>query len=523
MSKRTKGYIAALVLVCIAVIAHFTAKETVQEYVYKEGKIENIIEYEMEVDEYSSFVYEAMHQAEVMNQLYFHNEEMEKAIGTPKQVKRYVISKKYGEWFAVQATAVTWKDEGHETLVFAYTELLDDSDLVEYTPLICDNFGIEEEIFGYFRYTIGVKNTAQVNAEELQQHGFSLSEDESSLFMNDGILLQNDIQIDTSLYPDYAKADYEYTELNITEKVQELITDGGSIREGDYQIHISRVLDGKVQGILQKNIRFAGEGPSGLVTKCLFLYDLENEEVEVLKELEEDTRVVDYIYSDNTLYYSTIETLSEDEDATYEWKLYIEETFVENGTKILVVEGYGMEDTAAPKFMYEQGKVFYIAEKKMSTGSRSYEYAEIVENAVENIRSIPYTRGKSTALYYEDGIWKKHDFEEQMAYCFDLGDVLYLRFEDGKYNQIFDKWSKRLKETKDERYYGDGISLGVNSAFTNYFESDQTAYLLWNENEKVYPLKVELPETGVTHFCRIEDEKVLVQIGNKYYQIAFYR
>ncbi len=80
MVKRTKGYIAALILVCIIVIAYATNVTKEQEsYTFEEGKVSEITEYELSLNEYWAYIEEAMHPDDtVRSQIYFHDEELEK-------------------------------------------------------------------------------------------------------------------------------------------------------------------------------------------------------------------------------------------------------------------------------------------------------------------------------------------------------------------------------------------------------------------------------------------------------------
>jgi len=199
MVKRTKGYIAALILVCIIVVGYATNVTKEQEgYAYEEGKLSAISEEAIPgIEEYFMFVNEAMHPGdEVRSQIYFRDYELEKDAPVPSVITKYTVTKAYGECFVVQATAVTWGEGKEETLVFAYTELVEDkSGVVKYHPYMCERIEEEGMVFGFFEYTITIPNDGKkIKVDELQKLKFEESSDRKRLTLSDSIMLIKDIE-----------------------------------------------------------------------------------------------------------------------------------------------------------------------------------------------------------------------------------------------------------------------------------------------------------------------------------------
>lgn len=126
----------------------------------------------------------------------------------------------------------------------------------------------------------------------------------------------------------FSYSTYEIKESKIVEKAKEVFG------EGDYRLTVNNAVDGQLQCTWDLNNRW-GDGPDILRTKKLFSYDFDKNEISLIKEIEGEVRVYDYIYINDCLYYSTVESTGNYTEP-YSWKVWMGEgVLLEEGKTII--------------------------------------------------------------------------------------------------------------------------------------------------------------------------------------------
>lgn len=98
-----------------------------------------------------------------------------------------------------------------------------------------------------------------------------------------------------------------------------------------------------------------------LMTKELFLVDVDTEEVEILRTFDEKTRVWDYVLSRDGFIYSTIEEGYSDPSGVDLLKFSVIESI--SGHENIIASGYIAETFKTPSFHYINDKIYFLIEE----------------------------------------------------------------------------------------------------------------------------------------------------------------
>lgn len=336
---------------------------------------------------------------------------------------------------------------------------------------------------------------------------------------------------------DFSYSTYEIKESKIVEKAKEVFG------EGDYRLTVNNAVDGQLQCTWDLNNRW-GDGPDILRTKKLFSYDFDKNEISLIKEIEGEVRVYDYIYINDCLYYSTVESTGNYTEP-YSWKVWM-------GEGVLLEEGKTFDDLKTPVFGRKGDSIYYLSETIEVENQYTCSYTKIQNGKLEKVFShtgrmkdyyladdtwyftdnelsrtgdkysfVLHQKGNSTLFYYEKEELLQESFEKTISFQYDLGDVILIKFAGEEYISLFDKKTKEIRETKDRQTYYCGAYVSKNAIMAYRKDGNKDAILLWNENGELKSMKIEHPKNDmIVHFYFIEENKILMGNGDDYYEVS---
>lgn len=356
------------------------------------------------------------------------------------------------------------------------------------------------------------------------------------------ILLLTELLIGCSKW-DFSYSTYEIKESKIVEKAKE------AFGEGDYRLTVNNAVDGKLQCTWDLNNPL-GDGADILRTKKLFSYDFDKNEISLIKEIKGEVRVYDYICIKNCLYYSTVERTGYSYDEPYSWKVWKEDRNTRDGKRVLLEEGKTFDDLKTPVFGRKGDSVYYLSETLEDKNQYTCSYTKIQNGKLEKVFSytgkmkdyylaedtwyftdnelsrtgdkysfVLHQKGNSTLFYYEREELLQENFEKMISFQYDLGDVVLLKFAGDDYISLFDKKTKKIKETTDRQTYYCGAYVSKN-AIMAYAKNSTDATLLWSEKGELKSMKIEKPKNTLVRFYFVEENKILMGNGNDYYEVS---